>query len=309
MNTKRIVLAGGSGFLGRSLAEELLANGYDAVILTRAERTAYGRVRAVQWDGKTLGEWTREIDGAHAVINLAGRSVNCRYTPENRREIIDSRVDSVKVIGRAIAQCARKPKVLIQSASLAIYGDAGARICDESAPPGTGFSVDVCRLWENAFAAAPTPGTRRVLLRIGFVLGPGGGALSMLANLTRFFLGGAVGTGRQSISWIHQHDLNRLILRAIEDENMVGTYNATGPEPVTNADFMRELRHALHRPWAPPTPACIVRAGTWLLETEAELALSGRKCVPKRLVEQRFEFGFPSLREALDDALHHHRWN
>jgi hypothetical protein len=160
--------------------------------------------------------------------------------------------------------------------------------------------------WEQAFHETPTPHTRRVLLRIGFVLGRGGGALGTLANLARWFLGGRVGSGRQWISWIHIRDLNRLILMAIAREDVEGTYLVVSPSPARNAEFMRELRDALHRPWSPPVPVWAVRMGTWMMGTEAELALSGRRCSPRRLKELEFKFEFTELRLALEDLVRGH---
>lgn len=169
MSHKKIILAGGSGFLGRTLTPGLLSQGHEVVVLTRSPAPA-GQVRHVQWDGIHLGPWAAELDGADAIVNFTGKSVNCRHTPDNRRQLIASRVDSVIALQEAIARCAHPPRVWIQAGSLAIYGDAGNRICDESAPPGQGFSVEICQAWESAFNAPPLPGTRRVLLRIGFVL-------------------------------------------------------------------------------------------------------------------------------------------
>jgi len=303
MNNRRIVIAGGSGFIGCALAEQLMNQGYAVSVLTRQPEAYRGPagVTAVTWDGKTLGPWAQEIDGAYAVVNLAGKNVNCRYTPTNRRIINRSRVDSVLVMDQAINRCTRPPGVLVQAGSLAICGDAGERICDETAPPGDGFPVETCMLWEWAFNQGRTPNTRRVFLRISFVLGRGGGALMTLAKLTRLFLGGAVGTGRQYISWLHIKDMVRIFTRAIESPDMHGLYNATGPHSVTNAQFMRRLRRALHRPWAPPTPAPLVHLGAWLMRTDPVLALAGRRGVPRRLIESGFEFEFLHLDDALED--------
>ncbi len=241
------------------------------------------------------------LDGAEAVVNFTGKSVNCRYTTENRREIVRSRVDSVNVIGEAISKCRRPPRAWVQCASLAIYGDAGDRVCDETAPPGEGFSAETCLLWERAFNSAKTPDTRKVLLRIGFALGRGEGALATLVKLVKFYLGGRVGNGRQYISWLHVRDLNQMFLWGVEREEIEGVFNATGPNPVTNGEFMKELRQALNRPWSPPVPAWAVHIGSRLMGTEAELALKGRRCIPRRFQEKGFEFSYPSLREALDN--------
>ncbi len=300
-NARRIILAGGSGFLGRAMTPELICRGYEVVILTRSPQRHTGLGRAVQWDGRIGGAWETELDGAAGVINLTGKSVNCRYTPANRREIIQSRINSVKALASAIGKCDAPPPVWVQSASLAIYGDAGDAMLDESSPEGEGFSSDVCRAWEGAFDAANVPATRKVTLRIGFALGRGGGALGTLSALTRWFLGGTVGSGRQYISWIHLADLNAMFGLAVDDRDMAGIFNATGPNPVTNALFMRQLRRSLHRPWSPPVPTPLVCLGARLMGTEAELALKGRRCVPRRMLERGFEFKYPELREALED--------
>ncbi len=293
----KVVLPGGSGFLGQSLAGYLENQGYDLVILTRTPRP--GRFRQVAWDGRTVGEWCQELEGATAVINFTGKSVNCRYTPENRREIVASRVDSVRVVGEAIKLCDQPPPIFLQSGSLAIYGDSSVEL-DESGPLGSGFSAEVCRRWEEAFFGLELVGTRQAMFRIGFVLGQEGGALAMLAGLTRAFLGGTVGQGRQWISWIHIDDFNRILRQAVE-QPWEGIYNVTGPTPVTNAKFMATLRQVLKRPWTPPAPAPFVRLGSWLLGTEAELALTGRRCLPARVLEESYQFQYWELERALAD--------
>jgi uncharacterized protein (TIGR01777 family) len=300
---KRIVLAGGSGFIGQSLAPVLIANGYDVVVLTRAASMQRGAVRYAQWDGKTIGDWASFLADAAAVVNLTGRSINCRHTPENRREIVESRVNSVHVLSEAIAQCTQPPKAFVQGAGIGIFGDQGDRWCDESAPHGDDFLAHVCELWEGAFNAVAAPATRKVLLRLGVVLGPDGGFLKVLSQLTRLFLGGYIGNGRQFISWIHVTDLSRMFLWGIEREEIAGVFNATAPNPVTNAEFMRELRHALHRPWSPPVPKFAAQLGSWLIGTEASLALVSQRGAPKHFLEKNFKFDFPKLRPALANLL------
>jgi uncharacterized protein (TIGR01777 family) len=294
-----VVIAGGSGFIGRALAGELANRGYEVVILTRSPAGD----NEVQWDGRTIDEWVRQLDGTGAIVNLAGKNVNCRYTRKNLAEIDESRENSVRVIGQAISRCSRPPKVWVQASTTAIYGDAGDRWCDECTPPGEGIPVDTATRWERAFDATPSPQTRRVILRMSFVLGRTGGVLKMLAMLTRCFLGGSVGGGRQYISWIHIDDLMRMFVRAIEDESIAGVFVATGPTPVTNAQFMRSLRRALHRPWSPPTPAWAVHVGSFFLRTEPVLALTGRRVMPKRWLDGGFRFRFPKLDVALQDLL------
>lgn len=301
--TKRIILAGGSGFLGQALAGELAKRGAEVIVLTRAPVRSTEQVRAVAWDGKTLGEWTSVLDGADAVVNLVGKSVHCRYTPVNRREIIDSRVNSVNVLGQAMLQCARPPKAWVQSGSLAIYGDAGDRVCDESAPYGEGFSVETCVRWEQAFNSWTLPNTRKTLLRIGFALGHGGGALELLTKLTKWFLGGRAGSGAQYISWLHIADLNQMFLWAIQRDDIAGVFNATSPQPVTNGEFMRVLRTTLHRPWSPPVPGIAVRLGAFFMRTEADLVLTGRRCVPQRFLDRGFTFQYRDLHTAVQSLL------
>ena len=295
----RIVLAGGSGFIGQSLSPPLVSKNYEIVVLTRGKSNHHGRIREAHWDGKKLGEWTQFVNGALGLVNLTGRSINTRHTPEHRREIIDSRVDSVRILGEAIGRCVQPPKVFVQLAGVGIYGDKGERICDETTAPGDDFVSEVCKKWETAFDSVDSPNTRKVLLRLGVVLGRNGGFLHVLSRLTRWFLGGQVGEGRQYVSWIHIADLSRMILQAIDQEQLTGVFNATAPNPVTNAELMRQLRRALHRPWSPPVPEFAARIGSWLMGTEASLALVSQRCVPKRFLEKNFEFEFPNLREAL----------
>jgi uncharacterized protein (TIGR01777 family) len=298
---KRIVLAGGSGFIGRSLADDLVGHGYEVVVLTRGTGDPRPGVTYVQWDARSMGDWTKQLEGAEAVVNLAGRNVNCRYNAKNREEIRRSRIDAVRAVGRAIAACANPPRVLIQSSTTAMYIQTDDEFLDESAKPGQGFSPDTAVMWEQAFNEIPTPRTRRVLLRISFVLGRTGGALRTLERLTKWFLGGAVGSGRQWISWIHVHDLCRIVRFAIERDDVAGLYHATSPNPLRNRDFMQELRRVLHRPWSPPAPKWAVHIGSFLMRTEAELALRGRRCIPKRLLEAGFEFQYPERRGALEN--------
>ena len=302
---KKVVIAGGAGFLGRALARSLAQDGWEVVILSRRPAPADGFIRTAVWDGKNAGAWAAELDGAEAVVNLAGRSVACLHTPENRREIVDSRVNSVRSIDQACRQCRQPPTVLVQAASLAIYGDPDDRICDETSPHGTGFSVEVCEAWEGVFfAGAAAGGARRVALRIGFVFGRDGGALKPLANLARWFLGGAAGSGRQYISWLHIDDFCAMVRWAIDNPQTQGAYNATGPAPATNADFMRALRSALGRPWAPPTPAWAVKLGArFIIRADPDLALGGRRCVPRRLLDEGFAFRHTDLGATLRELL------
>jgi len=302
-NKKRVVLAGGSGFLGQSLAKELLARNYEVVGLSRSPRERTDGVREAQWTGAHIGEWIQHLDGADAVVNLAGRNINCRHTPQHLQEIADSRLNSVRAVAAALRHITQPPKVWVQAGAIGFYGNRGDELCNEETPFGKDKLAEICRQWEDAFNTAEVLKTRRVLLRIGVVLGRKGGALPVLARLTRWFLGGTVGNGRQYISWIHLSDLNRIFIETIERMDWSGTFNVTSPHPATNKDFMGELRRALHRPWIPPAPAWAVRLGSWFMRTESSLALSSCRCEPKRLLDAGFRFQFPELRAVLKDLL------
>jgi uncharacterized protein (TIGR01777 family) len=299
MKPQRIILAGGSGFLGQSLARELRKRGCEVVVLTRSPRERNDGIREVKWDGEHTGDWIQSLDGAAAVVNLAGRSVHCIHTPENLRKIIESRVNSVHAIAAAFHHVQDPPQIWVQAGGIGFYGDRKEQLCDESTPNGSDNLSQVCQQWENAFNSTEMPKTRRVILRIGIVLGNGGGGLPVMARLTNCFLGGTTGSGRQYFSWIHLADLTRMFIEAIECENVSGIFNAVAPEPVMNSEFMRELRRALHRPWSPPAPEWAVRIGARLMKTESSFALTSCRVAPKRFLKAGFKFQFPELSGAL----------
>lgn len=298
----RVVILGGSGFLGQGLARWLIAAGDEAVVISRREPAV--ATRWVAWDGEQLErEAVKELDGAIAVVNVVGRSVDCRKWSDRRDEILRSRLNSVIAIGDALARCDRRPDVWVQAASAHIYGDPPEVCCDERACPGEGFAPFVCTRWEAAYERMRPPGVRRVILRMSFVLGRGGGAMRRLEKLTRWGLGGHTGSGRHWMSWVHQRDVNRAFERAIRCREMIGIYNLTSPEPVRNAAFMRELRRAYRRPWSPPVPRPLVHIGAWCMDTDPDLALYGRRCVPGRLTQEGFTFDYPELPSALKDVV------
>ena len=299
MMKKKVVLAGGSGFLGKALADYFHKQLYEVIILSRKPTRIYEGISYVQWDGQAIGEWVSELEGADAVFNFTGKSVNCIYTSANREEIMRSRLDSVAVLSQAIRSCMNPPPVFVQAGSLAIFGDT-TDVCDETSSHGKGFSVEVCQQWEQSFFTERFPQTRQVMLRIGFVLGANGGALKPLMKLAKSGLGGTVGKGNQYISWIHLEDMNRLFQTVMEDDTYSGVYNATGPSPVTNRVFMKTLRDAAGKGWAIPTPSLFVRIGAYLvMRTEPSLALTGRNCIPARLEKQGFSFTYIDLDETL----------
>jgi len=303
-----IVIAGGSGFLGVSLATYLAERGYTIVILSRKAPRAAGTWRHVSWDARTTGDWQRELNGAAGLVNLAGRSVDCVKTPNHQDEILRSRVESTRVLGAAMRAIDTFPPVWVQMSTAHIYGDPPSIRCSEDSPPGYGLAPFVGQAWEDAYRTSALPMQRQVVFRTSFVMGrdrgAGAGALARLAGLTRLWLGGTIGSGQQGISWIHELDMNRLFERALSDPNMNGTYIATAPNPVSQRVFMRELRRAVGVPIGLPAFSWMVRlAAPLLLRTDPDLALYGRYVVSRRLQEEGFEFRFPQVSDALKNLL------
>lgn len=301
---KRYVIAGGSGFLGVSLAAQLVAQGAFVSILTRRPQPGRRGVTAVQWDARSTGPWCQELEGADGLVNLAGRSVNCIKTPDHQDEILRSRVESTRVLGMALRSLRSPPPVWVQMSTAHIYGDPPELVCEEEAAPGYGLAPTVARAWETAFTESCLPEQRAVILRTGFVIGrdrgAGSGALGTLGWLARWGLGGRVGSGTQGMSWIHEFDMNRLFIRGLVDPQMRGVYIASGPNPVSQVEFMRQLRKAVGMRIGLPAFEWMVRlAAPLLLRTDPELALYGRYVRSRRLKEEGFEFRFPDLAAAL----------
>jgi uncharacterized protein (TIGR01777 family) len=306
----KIVIPGGSGQVGTLLARALGEEGHEVTVLSRTPAPRPWRV--LGWDGRTLGPWARELDGSDVCINLAGRSVNCRYGDRNRREILDSRVLSTRVIGEAIARAARPPRVWLQASTATIYAHrydapndevSGILGGDERGVPDTWrFSIDVARAWEAAFFETRLAATRRVALRSAMTMSPDpGGVFDTLLGLVRYGLGGACGDGRQYVSWIHAWDFVRAILFLIDRDDLEGAVNVASPNPVPNGEFMRLLRAAAGVPVGLPATPLMLEVGAVLLRTETELILKSRRVVPRRLLEAGFEFRFPAWGEAARD--------
>lgn len=301
-----IVIAGGSGFIGISLASYLAAAGKTVVLLSRNPPRRNGPWRHVTWDARSLGPWRRELEDAAAIVNLAGRSVDCIKTPDHQDEILRSRVEATRVLGRALRSIDAPPPVWVQMSTAHIYGDPPRVVCSEDSPFGYGLAPYVGRAWEEEFQQSVLPSQRAVILRTSFVLGrnrgAGGGALARMRTLARFGLGGKIGSGDQGMSWIHETDMNRLFERALTNPAMHGAYIASSPQPVSQQTFMRELRRAVGAPVGLPAAEWMVRAGArWLMRTDPELALYGRYVVSKRLEDEGFAFRFPHLRDALSE--------
>jgi uncharacterized protein (TIGR01777 family) len=298
----KIVIPGGTGQVGTVLARAFASEGHEVVVLTRRPRPE-ARWRTVAWDGETAGEWIREVDGADALINLAGRSVNCRYTAANRHEILESRVRSTRAVGEAIARSARPPRVWLQASTATIYAHRYDAANDEragtigggepDAPEAWRFSIDVARAWEGAWREARVGATRRVALRSAVTMSPDpGGPFDVLLGLVRCGLGGAAGDGRQFVSWVHHEDFVRAVAWLIDRDDIEGVVNVAAPEPLPNAEFMRVLRRAWGAPIGVPARGWILDLGAALMRTETELVLKSRRVVPGRLLDAGFEFRY-----------------
>jgi len=313
----KIIIPGGTGQVGHILSRAFVRDGHEVVILTR-NPSPDGPARMIQWDAKSPGNWTREIEGADVVINLAGRSVNCRYTPANRREITQSRVDSTRAIGIVIREAARPPRIWLQASTATIYAhsydapnDEATGILGGSEPhtPDTWrFSIDVATAWEKAATdARPLPHTRQILLRSAITMSPDhGGAFDILLGLVRHGLGGASGNGRQYVSWIHETDFVRAIYWLIAHETIDGPVNLAAPNPLPNAAFMRAFRQAWGIRFGLPAAAWMLEIGAVFLKTETELILKSRRVIPGRLLQEGFTFNFPTWPEGARDLCN--RW-
>jgi uncharacterized protein (TIGR01777 family) len=305
---RRIVLAGGSGFLGRALAGHFQSAGWDVVILTRTPNPNGGDVREAQWDGCTLGAWSAELDGARAVVNLTGRSVNCRYNAANRREILESRVNATRVVGEAIARCAAPPGVWLNASTATVYKHTFGAAWDESglieaaAEAKDAFSVEVAEAWEAALSNADTPRARKVAMRMGMVVGlDKNSVFPVLRRLVRLGLGGRMGDGRQYVTWMHVADYCRAVEWLIDHDALSGAVNVVAPNPVTNADMMRILRQIYGAPFGLSAAEWMLEIGAFVMRTETELILKSRRVVPGRLMKSGFSFKFPTLEEAFRD--------
>jgi uncharacterized protein len=299
---QRLIIPGGTGFLGKRVAQWFSDLGWDAVILSRRNENVPG-ARVVNWDGATAGPWAEELNGADAVLNLAGRSVNCRYNSHNRAEILNSRIESTRVIGQAIASCRTPPRVWLNSSTATIYRHAEDRpMDDETGEIGSGFSVGIALAWEKEFFEADVPQTRGVALRTAMVMGPqAGGPFVVFRRLARLGLGGTLGSGRQMVSWLHDEDFCRAIRWLIDRENVHGPINLSAPNPLPNRDFMREVRRASRAPFGLPATRWMLEIGALLLRTETELPLKSRWVLPSRLQAAGFEFHHPSWPEAVNE--------
>jgi uncharacterized protein (TIGR01777 family) len=318
----KIVIPGGTGQVGGLLRRAMAARGDEVVVLSRRPEQLEDGVRHVLWDGRTLGAWASEVDGADAVVNLAGRSVSCRYDDTNLRQMMESRVDSTRVVGEAIARAGRPPRVWLQMSTATIYADARSRPDDLPHDESNGiiggeepdvplyweYSVRIARRWEETQAAADVPGTRRVALRAAMVMTPDrGGVFDYLSWMARVGLGGPVAGGRQYVSWIHGADFVRAVELLLERSDIDGPVNLAAPEPVTQRELMRSLRRAWGRRPGLPATRWMAEIGAVVLRTDTELLLKSRRVVPGRLLETGFAFAHPTWDEAARDLVRERR--
>lgn len=311
----KIVIPGGTGDIGVFLQQQLTLLGHEVVVLSRRKDGATEQgCRRVQWDGKTIGAWAAEIDGCDVVLNLAGRTVNCRYTDENRQQMMDSRVDSTRVVGQAISAAANPPKVWLQMSTATIYDhrfDAGN---DETSgwidagissyPDSWKYSVGIAKAWEQQQELAVTPSTRQIALRSAMVMHPTPQSIfGVLSNLVKLRLGGTIAGGQQYISWIHETDFLAAILFLIESESMDGAVNVSSPNPLPQKEFMATLRSAWNVSFGLPATKWMAQIGAVVMRTETELILKSRRVVPGRLVDAGFEFLFPDWDDAAKELV------
>ncbi len=308
----KIVIPGGSGQVGTVLARAFVADGHEVVEVGRSPRNVPWRT--VAWDGKTPGDWAAEIDGSDVVINLAGRSVNCRYNDENRRQMMSSRVDSTRVVGEAIAKSSNPPRVWLQASTATIYAhrydapndDVTGMIggSEPDAPDTWRFSIEVAKAWEKAANEAVTPATRKVLMRSAMTMGPDkGGIFDVMLGLVRKGLGGTAASGKQYISWIHEQDFIRSVYWLIEHEELSGPINISSPNPLPNREFMKMFRDAAGVKIGLPAMEWQLAIGAFFMRTETELILKSRCVVPKLLTDSGFEFEFPKWEDAVKDLV------
>ncbi|WP_328935217.1 MULTISPECIES: TIGR01777 family oxidoreductase [unclassified Streptomyces] len=306
----KIVIPGGTGQVGTVLDRALTEAGHEVVVLTRRPT----RDREVWWDGETLGSWAREIDGSDVVINLAGRSVSCRYTPANLRAMMDSRVHSTRVVGEAIAAAAHPPRVWLQMSTATVYAHRHDAPNDEATgviggdEPGVpdywSYSVEIAKAWERAQERADTPGTRKVALRAAMVMSPDrGGVFDVLLGLARLGLGGPVAGGAQYVSWIHDQDFVRAVEFLVDRDDIAGPVNLAAPGPLPQRAFMRVLRAARGIPFGLPATKWMAELGAFALRSDTELLLKSRRVVPGRLLAEGFTFDHPQWPEAAVDLV------
>lgn len=295
---KTIIIAGGTGFLGKILERYFTIKGYIIKILTRNPT----EVNHILWNAKELGAWTKHLEGAEVLINLTGKSVDCRYTDKNKKLIYDSRIDATHILVLAINLCENPPKIWMNSSTATIYkGSLDKEMTEAHGDIGDDFSMNIAKAWEAAFNSIITPKTRKIILRTSIVFGKKGGAFLPLKRLTQFGLGGKQGSGQQKVSWIHELDFCRAIAFLINNKTLKGAFNLCVPKPTDNFTLMKTFRNVLNVPFGISHPKFMLQLGAKLIGTETELVLKSRNVIPERLMEQNFKFNFKNIKTALQD--------
>jgi len=301
---KKLIIAGGSGYLGTAIANYFKDQFDEVVTLSRKHKNPIENLRTVIWDAQNLDTWYKEIENAEVIINMTGRSVDCRYNEVNKNLIMNSRVDSTTILGKAISICKNPPKIWLNSSTATIYRHSlDKEMTEENGDIGSGFSVNVAKAWEHAFFSSKTPQTRKVALRTSIVLGKNGGALQSLKKITTLGLGGKQGDGLQKFSWIHEEDFLKSIDFIIHNKNIEGPINIVSPTPTTNNYLMKLMRDKLKVPFGIPSPKPLLEIGAFILQTETELLLKSRNVIPERLLKEGFSFKYYHLTNALEDLL------
>jgi uncharacterized protein (TIGR01777 family) len=304
MKYQKIILAGGNGYLGSVLAGYYRHIADEVIILSRKPKAVKDNVKTVLWDGITKGDWAKEMEGADMLINLCGKNVNCRYTAKNRKEIIRSRVNPTTLLNEVVGELSNPPALWINITSATIYRHAEDFAQDEATGQiGYGFSIDVCRQWEEAFFNECKVPVRKVALRMGIVLGRSDSVFPRLLNLVKIGLGGRQGNGQQYVSWVHEQDAARCTEWILDHPEMDGVINCTAPEAIKNTDLMRCLRKSYGIPVGLPAPAWLLNVGAQIIGTETELILKSRWVAPKRLLDSGYQFLFTKADYAIDDIL------
>ncbi|MGE6353770.1 TIGR01777 family oxidoreductase [Flavobacterium sp. NPDC079362] len=300
----KLIIAAGTGFLGQTLIHHFKDKFDEIVILTRGKSQTIDGIKYVNWNAKTFSGWENELENSTVLINLAGKSVDCRYTKENKKEILLSRIESTKVLNKAILNCQNPPKHWLNSSTSTIYRFSLDKQMDEiNGEIGNDFSINVALSWEKAFFKTETPNTLKTALRTSIVLGKNGGAFIPLKTLAKIGFGGKQGKGNQFISWIHEDDFANAVGLVI-DKEITGVINVVSPKPARNNDFMKKLRKAVGCPFGIPVNKFLLEIGSFFIRTETELVLKSRNVIPKRLLENGFTFKFGNIDEAFKDLLH-----
>lgn len=299
MKLKKIVLAGGTGFLGQIIIERFKGKTEEIVVLSRSSKTQQDNVRTVVWDAKNAGDWTKELSGTDVLINLTGKSINCRHNEANKKELLSSRIDATEILGKAIEACEQAPKLWINASAAALYIAGSKPNTENDSRFGNGFLEEMCIRWEESFLKSKCPQTRKIIMRITLILGKSGGVFPVLMDLTKKGLGGKAGSGKQMMSWMHENDFLNAINWFIRNENAIGVYNMSSPQPISNKDFMALLRKNTNALFGLPAPAFAIRLASIFMQTEPGLVLNSVHVLPQKLLDNGFHFEFAKAKNAI----------